>query len=138
MPSAIFDNLTYFIVDYSSIPSGWSHQERRDSRKRVNRGIGQQDNPQSHMNTNHRRDAETLYDAEGVLTQTADKALYRIDATSYADEFDLIDAVIAEIADELNKTINAVSQKVAVTVLGNQQDMLAHLAANKAAWGEEI
>ncbi|KKM73952.1 hypothetical protein LCGC14_1405320 [marine sediment metagenome] len=137
MPSAIFDDLTYFTVSIL-IPNGWTHQERRDSRKRVNRGIGQQNNPQPHMNTNHRRDIATLYDDKGALIQTANKALYRVDARSYADELDLINAVIAEITDELKKTTNAVTQKVQVTVLGNQTDTLAYLAANKADWGEGV
>ncbi len=128
-----FDDLTYFIVDYSSIPSGWSHQERRDSRKRVNRSVGLQSNVQPHLKTEHRKDAPTLFDAEGALIQTADKALFH---TSNLTDQEIVDNTIAEIADELNKTIQAVTQKIEITILGNQQDMLNYLAANKENWGE--
>lgn len=136
MVSNPFDNLTYFVIDFDSIPSGWSHQEKRNSRKRVNRGVGQQSNAQSHLNTWHRKDAPTVFDEDDNLTQTAGKVLYRLDALNYANEDELIDAVIAEIADELGKTINAVTQKVEVTIIGGQQDALDYLVANKVAWGE--
>lgn len=131
-----FDALTYFVVDYDNIPSGWSNQEKRNSRKRVDRGVGKQNDPQPHLNTLHRPDVKTLFDGEGVLAQTAGKAMFRVD-TGLSDAA-LIDAVIAEIADELGKTINAVEQKVSVTVIGGQQDANDHIDANPAAWGERI
>lgn len=131
-----FDGLIYFVVDYDNIPSGWSNQEKRDSRKRVNRGVGKQNKPQPHLNTVHRLDVKTIFDDEGVLTQTAGKAMFRVD-TDMTDA-ELIDAVIAEMADELDKTINAVEQKVSVTVIGGQAGAIAHINANPASWGERV
>lgn len=131
-----FEHLTYVEIDYTAIPSGWTNQEKRDSRKRVNRSVGEQ-STNSHLDTGHRKYPATIFDEEGELTQTADRALFRIDARQYADEQELIDTIIAEIADELGKTIQAVSQKVSIAIIGGQQEALDHIAANKAAWGEQ-
>ncbi len=136
MPSAIFDGLTYFIVDWESMPSGWTKTEKRNARKRINRSVGKQGDPQTHLNTWHRKDLATVIDGQGVITQTANKSLQRAD-TNMADQ-EIIDKVNAEAADELGKDINAVKQQQEVTVLGNQQAMLDHIAANKARYGEQI
>jgi hypothetical protein len=132
--SSPFDGLTFVVIDYSAIPSGWSNQEKRDSRKRVNRGVGNQSNVQPHTKTHHRQDLPTLYDDVSEITQTANKALYSMDWNGTGQE--LIDLMIAEIADELNKTELAVSQKLEITIVGNWVDAIDYIAANKVAWGE--
>lgn len=131
-----FEYLTYVEIDYTAIPSGWTNQEKRDSRKRVNRSVGEQ-STQSHMDTGHRKYPATIFDEEGTVTQTADRALFRIDARRYTDEQELITAIATEIADELGKTIQAVLQKVSIVIIGGIQAALDHIAAHKAAWGEQ-
>ncbi len=131
-----FEDLIYLVIDFDSIPSGWSNQEKRDSRKHVNSSIGEQSNIVSQLKTGHRKDIVTVLDEElpETIVQTAGKALFRI----YTDlsNTKLKNAIYAAIADKLNKTVNAVKQKVEIIILGNQEAMLAYLAANKEKWGE--
>jgi hypothetical protein len=134
-----FDNLTYLVVDLESIPSGWTNQEKSNSRKRVNLGIGRHNQQQSHLNTCNCTDLPTLFEDDenpDVITQTAGRMMYRLDATQYANEQELIDVVAAEIADELGKTVQAVKAQAEIYIVGGQQESIAEKDNNPEKWNE--
>lgn len=123
-------------IDATSIPSGWSNQEKRNGRKRVTRSVGRQSTVAPQLKTHERKDLPTAYDDEGELTQTANKWIVAVEPDGLTDE-QIIDAMITEMADDLGKTVQAVETKVAFTVIGDWIDCKDYIAANKAEWGEE-
>ncbi len=80
--------------------------------------------------------------------QTAGKALYRVAMSQYADEQALVNHIYDEIENDLNDDdeyinnppfpIGIVRAKIKVTIIGNQQEAIDYIAANKSDWGEDV
>ncbi len=126
-----FDDLIYFEIGFN-LPTGWEKQEERRARKSVDRGVGGQSNVAPHLKTGHMQNKKTRFDEDGNVIDTADFAIYRTT--------EKVGQIIAKsenaMAAEIDKPIAAIGEHSTIVILGGQQEMLDHIAANKVRYGE--
>lgn len=126
-----FDDLIYFEIGFN-LPTGWEKQEERRARKSVDRGVGGQSNVAPHLKTGHMQNKKTRFDEDGNVIDTADFAIYRTDEP--------VGQIVAKaenrMSEEIDKPISAIRQHTSIVILGGQQEMLDHIEANKARYGE--
>jgi hypothetical protein len=123
-----------FVELILDLPTGWEKQQERAARKCIDVNVGKRNDRREHLNTCHRKNMVTLFDDEGVLTQTANRSMHRVDTD--LNDADLVEEFYAQIAYELDKTVDAVKIKVSVAVIGDQYDAMAHIDINKVAYNE--
>lgn len=128
-----FDDLIYFEVGFN-LPTGWEKQEERRARKSVDHGVGGQSNTVPHLKTGHMQNKKTQRDEDGNVIDTADFAIYRTT--------EKVGQIIAKaentMSEEIGKPISAIRQHTSIVILGGQQEMIDHIAANKARYGEGV
>ena len=128
-----FDDLIYFEIGFNQ-PNGWEKQEERRARKSVDHGVGEQSNVAPHLKTGHMKNKKTRRDEDGNVIDTADYAIYRTDEP--------VGQIIAKsenaMAAEIGKPLSAIGEHSTIVILGGQQKMLDHIAANKARYGEGV
>ncbi len=126
-----FDDLIYFEIGFNQ-PNGWEKQEERRARKSVDRGVGGQSNIVPYLKTGHMQNKKTRRDEDGNVIDTADFAIYRTDEP--------VGQIIAKsentMSAEIDKPIATIRQHTSIVILGGQQEMLDHIAANKVRYGE--
>ena len=139
----IWAYLTWVVVDYEDIPSALNNRHKRKNRKHLNAVLCQQSSMQPHLKTHHRKDQQTLLDEDGNVTQTANKAMYCLDARQYADEEEMIDDIYVQINADLDNDEKPrpfppgiVKSKVNVFVVGGWQPTLDYIAEHAEEWGE--
>ena len=128
-----FDDLIYFEIGFNQ-PNGWEKQEERRARKSVDRGVGGQSNVATHLKTGHMKNKKTRFDEDGNVIDTADFAIYRTDESAGQ----IIAKAENAMSAEIGKPLSAIREHSAIVILGGQQEMLDHIAANKARYGEQI
>ena len=118
-PLAIY---TYVEVDWESAPSGWEIALMRSSRKNLDKSVNRHYPRKSEYNTWHSKNKETLFNDEGTLIQTADKAVYR--TILRADQ--AVDIFYRELSADTGIPEQVLLIKVLITLIGNHQAALAH------------
>ena len=127
-----FDDLVYVEIHIHT-PTGWEKQEERRARKSVDHGIGGQSNVAPHLKTGHRRNKKTQFDEDGNVIDTADFAIYHTDEPPGQ----IIAKAENTMSEEIGKPVSAIRQHTSIVILGGQQEMIDHIEANKARYGEE-
>ena len=134
-----FDGLVYFGVDFENIPSGFLKEEKRNGRKQIVSGVGKRGQSEERLNTCHRKNVGTIfeYDGEGarILVLTAGRFICRV--STNLSNTDLIQKAYEELANELDREVNAVKQLVSIWVIGNKENANVEVSDNPEKWGEQ-
>ena len=128
-----FDDLIYFEIGFN-LPTGWKKQEERRARKSVNYGVGEQSNTVPHLKTGHMQNKKTRRDEDSNVIDTADYAIYR----TTEPPGQIIAKDEKTMSAEIGKPISAIRQHTSIVILGGQQEMIDHIEANKARYGEGV
>ncbi len=127
--------LTYFLIDLSDFPPGWSQKEIHQATMAVKGRIGKQYSRENAEITRFRSTGLTVYDEEGEIVTSPVKSIYRctlrkIDITK--------ELVSQEIADELGFIVDVVMNKILLTVFDDLAHVHRFLKENAVEWGEIV